>query len=113
MHELGIIAEAVRIVEDTARRQQLKKIDTLVLQIGELSSVIPYYVEQCYPAAAYGTMLENTKLKIEVLPGNGRCKSCGKVFNVLENRRVCPDCGENECELLSGREFIIKEIIAC
>lgn len=113
MHELGVIAEVVRIVEDIAQRQELTNIDTLVLQIGELSTVIPYYVEQCYPAAVYGTMLENTRLKIEVLPGNGRCKSCGKVFNLLENKNKCPDCGGDQWELLGGREFMIKEIVAC
>jgi len=113
MHELGIVAEVVRVVEEIARKQQLKKVETLVLQIGELSSVIPYYVEQCYPAAVYGTMLENTRLKIEVLPGNGRCRSCGKVFNVLANHRTCPACGNVDWELLGGREFTIKEIVAC
>lgn len=113
MHELGIIAEVVRVVEEIARKQQLTKVDTLVLQIGELSSVVPYFVEQCYPAASYGTMLEKTRLEIEVLPGNGRCRACGKVFNVLENHRGCPTCGGTAWELLGGREFLIKEIVAC
>jgi len=113
MHELGIVAEVVRIVEDIARRQNLKTVDTLVLQIGELSSVVPYYVEQCYPAAVYGTMLENTRLEIEIIPGNARCRSCGKVFNVLENHKTCPDCAGTAWELLGGREFMIKQIVAC
>ena len=113
MHELGIIAEIVRIVEDIAHKQSLTKIDTLVLQIGELSSVVPYYVEQCYPAAAFGTMLENTRLAIEVLPANGRCSACGKVYNVLAQHRKCPACGGGAFELLGGREFMIKEIVAC
>ena len=67
MHELGIIAEVVRVVEDIARKQNLTKVEALVLQIGELSSVIPYYVEQCYPAASYGSILEHTRLEIEVI----------------------------------------------
>ena len=113
MHELGIVAEIVRIVENIAQKQSLTKIETLVLQIGELSSVVPYYVEQCYPAASYGTMLEHTRLEIEILPGNGRCGECGKVYNVLEHRRTCPACKSNHVELLSGREFMIKQIVAC
>ncbi len=113
MHELGIVAEVVRIVEDIARKQQLKTVETLVLQIGELSSVVPYYVEQCYPAAVYGTMLENTRLEIEVLPGNGRCRGCGQVFNILAQHHVCPECGGTSFELLGGREFMIKQIVAC
>lgn len=113
MHELGIVAEIVRVVENIAKEQNVEKVDTLVLQIGELSSVVPYYVEQCYPAASFGTMLEHTKLKIEILPANGRCKSCGRVYGVVEHRRECPGCHSSEVELLCGREFMIKEIVAC
>lgn len=113
MHELGIVAEVVRVVEDIARKQNLTKIDTLVLQIGELASVVPYYVEQCYPAASFGTMLEHTRLRIEILPGNGRCRACGQVFGLLANRGRCPACGAPGPEILGGREFMIKEIVAC
>jgi hydrogenase nickel incorporation protein HypA/HybF len=91
----------------------LLKIDTLVLQIGELSSMIPGYIEACYPAAVEGTLLKETKLKIEILPGNAICKECNKVFNVIENNSKCPNCGSKGWELLSGKEFMIKEIVAC
>jgi hydrogenase nickel incorporation protein HypA/HybF len=112
LHELGVVMEVVRIVEEVAREQQLKKIDTVILQIGELSSVIPMYIEQCFPAAADGTILQDTKLEIEILPGNALCKECGKVFNLLKNRQKCPGCGSGRWELLGGREFYIKEIVA-
>ncbi len=36
---------------------RVTQIDTLVLQTGELSSIIPRYVEQCFPAAVDGTLL--------------------------------------------------------
>ena len=113
MHELGIVIKVVKTVEDFARRNGVTKIDTLVLQIGALSSVIPNYVENCYPMAVKETLLEDTKLKIEVLPANALCKACNKVFNVLEHKGVCPSCKGDKLEMLSGNEFLIKEIIAC
>ena len=113
MHELGILVAVVRSVEAIVHEQQLTKVDTLVLQIGELASVVPHYIEQCYPAAVHGTLLEETLLRIEILPANGRCKACGKVFHVVSNHRICPDCGQDSWELLGGREFMIKEIVAC
>jgi len=113
MHELGVLFEVINKVEDVAKKNGLTKIDTLVLQIGELSSMIPRYIEACYPAAVDGTLLQETKLKIEILPGNGICKKCNKVFNLLGNHQQCPDCGKEDWELLSGKEFMIKEIIAC
>ncbi|MCR1955203.1 hydrogenase maturation nickel metallochaperone HypA [Clostridioides mangenotii] len=113
MHELGVVIEVVKTVEKIAKDHELSKVDTLVLQIGELSSMIPKYIELCYPAAVFNSILEDTKLKIEILPGNGICKKCNKVFNLLENKRECPNCQSAEWELLCGNEFMIKEIIAC
>jgi hydrogenase nickel incorporation protein HypA/HybF len=113
MHELGIVIEIIKTVESFAKQNNVTKIDTLVLQIGELSSIIPRYVEACYPAAVDGTMLQETKLTIEILPGNALCTKCNKVFNLLENKSKCPICGGRSWEILSGREFMIKEIIAC
>jgi len=79
MHELGIVIEIVKTVEDFVKKNHLSRVDTLVLQIGKMAPVVPHYIEQCYPAAVDGTSMENTKLVIETL---------------------------------SGREFMIKEIIA-
>jgi hydrogenase nickel incorporation protein HypA/HybF len=113
MHEIGVMIEVIKSVEKIYFERHLTKIEALVLQIGELSPVIPKYIEACYPAAADGTVLENTRLVIETLPGNGRCRHCHKVFNVVEHKSKCPDCGSPRFELLSGREFLIKEIVAC
>ena len=113
MHELGVVFQIIRTVENFAVKNQVTTIDTLVLQIGELSSMIPRYVEACYPAAVEGTILANTKLKIEVLPGNALCKKCNKVFNLIEHQKICPNCQSDDWEIISGKEFFIKEIIAC
>jgi hydrogenase nickel incorporation protein HypA/HybF len=113
LHEVGVMMEVVKTVENFAKKNGVTKIQTLVLQIGELSSMIPKYIEACYPAAVDGTLLQETELKIEVLPGNAICKRCNKVFNLIENNNKCPNCKSNDWEILCGKEFMIKEIIAC
>lgn len=111
LHELGVLMEVIQTVEAVARKNGVTTIDTVVLQIGELSSVIPRYIEACYPAAVDGTLLKDTKLKIEILPGNALCRKCGKVFNLLASQSCCPSCKIEDWELLSGKEFMIKEIV--
>ncbi|MEA2102311.1 MAG: hydrogenase maturation nickel metallochaperone HypA [Thermodesulfobacteriota bacterium] len=113
MHELGVVINVVKTVEGFAKKNGLTKIDTLVLQIGELSSMIPQYIEACYPAAVDGTLLQETKLKIEILPGNAICKKCNKVFNLIAHDNTCPNCKSEDWEILGGKEFNIKEVIAC
>jgi len=110
MHELGIVMEIVRVVDDLAKEQGITSVDAIVLQIGELSPVVPKYIEECYPAAVDGTFMENTKLEIEIMPGNGICKDCDTVFNVLKSNGTCPNCQSKNFETLSGRDFFIKEI---
>jgi hydrogenase nickel incorporation protein HypA/HybF len=113
MHELGILSQLVKSIENIMVEEKLTFVSTIVLQVGELSGVIPKYIEDCYPAAVYKTKLEKTELEMEVIPGNGRCKDCGETFNVLACDLKCPKCGSINLEALSGREFIIKEIRAC
>ena len=112
MHELGIVMHIAESVIEVMKEEELTEVQKIVLQVGELSSVIPRYLEECYPAAVDGTVLEKTKLEIEILPGNARCKDCGEIFNLIKNKRICPKCGADHWELLSGTEFNLKEIIA-
>lgn len=112
MHELGIMFHIVETVLEIAEENELAEVEAIVLEVGALSQVVPKYLFDCFPAACDGTMLEQTKLEIEELPANGKCKGCGSVYNVVETRRLCPACGETRYELLSGTEFSIKEIRA-
>jgi len=110
MHELGIVIEIVRVVDELAKEQGITAVDSIILQIGELSPVVPRFVEECFPAAVDGTFMKDTKLEIEIMPGNGICKACSTVFNVLESSGKCPKCGSKDFDVLSGRDFYIKEI---
>ena len=111
MHELGIMYHVVERVSGIAKENGIEEIEALILQIGELASVVPHFIETCYPVAADGTILENTKLIIETIPGNALCKTCGIVYNFLENKEKCPECAGDVWEILSGQEFNIKEIV--
>ncbi len=113
MHELGIMYHIVEQVLKVVKTNQLSEVEAIVLQVGEFSSVVPRYLHACFPAAVDGTVLENTKLEVEILTANGICKSCGNVYPLLEHSKVCPECGSEEYEMLGGGEFYLKEIRAC
>lgn len=111
MHELGVVFEVIKTVEKVAVEQNIKEIDTIVLEVGELCAVVPSYLEECFPAAIdKNPRFKDSKLKLEIISGVAKCDECGKVFNVVENKGYCPECNCFDKELLSGREFTIKEI---
>lgn len=112
MHELGIVFEVVKVVEQVAVEQHLPAVDTIVLQVGELCGVIPAYLDECWPAAIdKKPFFKNTKLELEVVRGMAKCQKCGEVFNVIAYEGYCPKCNSFDKDLLSGREFMIKEIL--
>ena len=112
MHELSICYEIVETLEDVVKENELTEVQKVILEIGELSTMIPMYMYECFPCAVDGTMFEETELKIETVAGIGHCKKCGQKYQLIPNDGVCPNCGENDCEIVSGREFNIKEIVA-
>ncbi|MGL4762245.1 MAG: hydrogenase maturation nickel metallochaperone HypA [Sarcina sp.] len=112
MHEIGVVYEVIKIVDRFAIENNITKVDKIVLEVGQLSQAIPRFIEECYPVAVDETEYEDTKLEIIVLPAEGKCKECGEIYEVIKHRKVCPRCGNENYDLISGQEFNIKEIIA-
>ena len=114
MHELSIVFEVIRTVEDIAKEQGLEKIASITLAVGEGSLIIPQYLEECFPAAIDGKpMFSDTELVIDVIPSEAKGKQCGTIFNVIKTKGFCPNCNSFDKEILTGKEFLIEEILAC
>lgn len=112
MHELSVLVEVVRIVEEQAAKLYIDTVKAIVLQIGELSSVVPQYMDEYFPVVTdRKPMFKDAKLIMETLPGMARCQDCQATFNVVENKGYCPKCGSFDKDLLCGQEFFIKEIL--
>jgi len=112
MHELGIMCNIVERVLEVVESNGLSEVEAIVLSVGEQSGVVPQYLHSCYPAAVDKTMLENTLLEINIVQSNAVCKSCGKTFGLVESKGVCPQCESEDLDIVSGTEFILKEIRA-
>ena len=81
MHELGLIIDVVEKVDRIAEEQNLKKIDKVVLQVGEAFSVVPQMMKAVYRRSIPGTRLEGSALEIEIIEASAKCRNCGSVFN--------------------------------
>ncbi len=112
MHELGVIIEVVKTVETFVRDNNLTNVQSLTLQVGELSSMVPKYIEELYPIAVENTILKNAELVIEILPGLGQCNDCKYHFNLVKHNNICPTCNSKNWSVLTGTEFLIKEVKA-
>lgn len=72
MHELGVLTSAVKTVSDTAKKNRIKAIKFMTLQVGAESTFVPAFMEKLFPAAKENyPILKDAELKIEIIPGKG------------------------------------------
>lgn len=113
MHELGIVFNIIKTVERVSAENGLERINAVVLELGEVSGVLPDYLTDCWRwAADKNGLLKGSELKIETLPAVTHCDGCGRDYPTVEHGRTCPHCGSGETWLLTGNEVSIKEIEA-
>jgi len=108
MHELGLMQSIVDTIHDHVKDNHVQKVVKVILEIGNMSGVVPEALEFCFSLCTKGTVLEEAQLEIERVAALGRCGKCGKIFDLIENEFCCPECKEGGWELVSGRELIIK-----
>ncbi len=112
MHELGIVFYIIRDVKKAAEENGVSHVSTVVMNIGEVSTVIPEYLTDCWRwAADKEDLLRDCELRCDIIPAVTRCEDCGKEYGTVAHGKVCPHCGSENTFLLRGNEVEIKEIV--
>lgn len=111
MHELGIVTYVAKTVTKIAQEKDIKKVGEVVLEIGEVSGIVGDYLVDCwnYFREKY-PVLEEAKLKYEMLPAVTYCEECKEKYGTVQYGRICPHCGSGNTYLLTGNECNIKEL---
>jgi hydrogenase nickel incorporation protein HypA/HybF len=107
MHEMSITQGIIDICEQHAVGRRVLSLD---VEIGELSSVVPDAIEFCFDACSKGTLMEGARLNIIRIPGKGRCEDCRADTPLSEVFGACAHCGGYHVTILSGEEMRVKEI---
>ena len=114
MHELGVVFHIADIVSDVARKNNASKIAKVVMQIGEVSTVVNDQLIDCWNWNANRTdLLKGCKMKVETIPAVTWCNACKSTYPTLQYGKTCPHCGSGETWLQQGNEMNIKQIVAC
>ena len=111
MHELGVVFHCIKQVNEIAEENNVKRVNSVTIEIGEVSTVIPYYFEDCWNwAVKKETVLKDAKLYIEKIEAITHCENCYKDYPTVAHGKICPYCGSGNTYLLTGNEIAIKQI---
>ncbi len=132
MHELSLALAIFETVKGILKEKEGKEVIVLEIELGELTMITPSQLK-----FALETMYEdepsfkNCKIKIDEIEPLFECKKCrhswipnlslrSPMISHLENlscvhcmdtyftSMICPSCGSNEIEVISGKECILK-----
>lgn len=111
MHELGVVFYVVKDVKNVAEENNVEKVNSVTLQIGEVSGIIHDYLIDCWNwARKKEPVMEEAEMFIEQIDAVTFCEDCKKEYGTVEHGKTCPYCGSENTYLVRGNEFLIKEI---
>lgn len=72
MHELGVLVQAVKTVDNIAKQQNIDRIKHMTLEVGEESGFLLIFLEKLFPVAIdHYPVMKDAQLHIENVPGKG------------------------------------------
>lgn len=110
VHEISIMAEAVRMAVETAESAGATRVLALRLRVGALSGVVPEALQFAFEALAKGTAAENATMSIEHVTAKFWCEGCQLLFDSETFFPGCPSCKETSHSLRAGRELALTSV---
>lgn len=120
MHEFSIAQQIVEVVLRTARENQAKLVERVLVVIGELALLseeqIRFWVEEIF---SHKALTRDAELEIVTRPATVSCEGCGyqgappqldPEAHFLFPTLVCPRCGRPGLAIKEGRECLIQKI---
>ena len=110
MHELSIAIGIVELAEREAIKANSNNIESIELEIGDLSGIVIEALDFAWPVAVKGTMLEKANKTIDKISGKAKCLECENLFDIENLYDSCPKCKSHFKDIYKGKELRVKSI---
>ena len=111
MHEMGTVMYVIKTVNEVCEQNNVEKVASVTLQVGEVSGIIPEYLVDFWKwAVKKENYLKDAELKIETINAVTRCGNCNQTYETVKYAKICPYCKSEDTWLETGNEYNIKEI---
>jgi len=110
MHEYAVTKSLVDLCNHEADKNNLKAISKIKLRVGKFTGFSPDSIEFYFEHMKADTKCSNARIEFEEIPIKISCNNCGKQHVIEEPILLCPNCGSEDIDLISGREFLVASI---
>ena len=111
MHELSYVLDIIDSVQSVKEKEGFSKVNKIIVNVGQMSGVVPFYLNKYFEEAKKGTFLADTILETVEKEVIIKCEGCNKEYTPRkETRYKCPFCGERKGKLIQGKGITIENI---
>ena len=111
MHEMSYAVRLVNMAIDTAKENELNNVDTVTVEIGQMTGVLPHLLKEAYTSASKGTILEGSTLDITMTNVTAHCNDCNTTYEPnAVNNYCCPSCNSLNSKIIKGRDVSLISI---
>lgn len=71
MHEIGLVANLLKKIEDLARLNEITKVTKVHLSLGQFPHISPQHLRDHFSMETQGSLAENAELDIEIMSDGG------------------------------------------
>ncbi len=111
MHELSVTQGILTIALEAAQQAGARRIITIDLVIGELTSFVDDSIQFYFDALSRDTLAEHAILRFRRLPASATCQQCGQNWPVTPPLPAnCPACSSSNIHITGSRELYVESI---
>lgn len=120
MHEAAISQSIVKTVLTEAKKQNAKKVQSVEIEVGELTFLNSEQVAFWVKIGFQNTMAENAKLIFKTNQAIFQCSHCqfqgpipikeDPLFHMHLPSFACPQCQSSDLKIIQGKEALIRRI---
>jgi hydrogenase nickel incorporation protein HypA/HybF len=110
MHEQSIVESLLALAIEKAENAGATRIHRIHLVVGDLSGVVDEAVEFYFGFLSRNTIAAQARIVFRHIPTELRCRNCDTTFSPEKMDMQCPDCGQRQVEIVSGRQLYIDSL---
>jgi hydrogenase nickel incorporation protein HypA/HybF len=111
VHELPVTQGVIDLVVETAEKSGARRVLSVDLVVGDLSSIVDDSVQFYFDILSRGTLAEGAVLRFERVAATAVCLDCGFEEQVSAPLTpFCSECGSSSLRIEGGREFRVSSI---
>jgi hydrogenase nickel incorporation protein HypA/HybF len=111
MHEISLAGGILTLVEDSARRENFRRVRLLRLEVGQLANVELRALQFALEALAPGTLLDGARFEFDEPPGQALCLDCRQTVPLPERGTACPHCASYRLQPTGGTELRVTDML--